>query len=91
MTNTKQKADKGLREDQEEALRILQEKDPEFEADIANTNERLAETANTDRDFVQASIDLNNPVGSSAAYRDPKEEKKVADKRKAAMDKASKK
>ncbi len=76
---------------QEKALEILADKDPEFDTDIANTNERLASTANTDNDFVKASIDLNNPVGSSAAYRDPKEEQKVAEKRETALDQASKK
>lgn len=84
MSNAEQKK-------QEKALEILNEKDPEFDADIANTNERLASTANTDKDFVKASLDLNNPVGSNAAYRDPKEEKKVRDKREAALDEASKK
>jgi ABC-type transporter Mla subunit MlaD len=73
------KSDAEFREKQEKALEILAEKDPQFDADIAATNERLAAGARTDKDFVQASIDLNNPVGTHAAMRDPKEEKKVAE------------
>lgn len=69
-----------FRAKQEEALEII--KDEEFSTDAAATNERLlAKADDLTSDEVKASLLANNPVGSSAAYRDPKAEKKVADQR----------
>ena len=69
---------KAFREKQEEALEILAEKDPVFEEGSAATNERLNDLAeDLTSAEVKASLLLNNPVGSSAAYRDPKAEEKV--------------
>lgn len=62
---------------QDDPLKALAEEGQAI--DIADTNDRLASIANTDDDFVKASLRANNPVGSSSAYRDPKAEKKVRD------------
>ena len=79
MVTKKDTADaKAFRENQEEALKIMAEKDPAFEEGPTATNERLNDLAeDLTSAEVKASLLLNNPVGSNAAYRDPKAEEKV--------------
>lgn len=68
---------KEFRQKQEDAIQIMADKEPGFEESAAATNEQLLSKAKdlTD-DEVKASIDLNSPVGSRAAYNDGKSEKK---------------
>jgi len=82
MTNRKESAEaKEIRENQEEALKIMADKDPEFATDAATTNERMATNDDITAEQLKASLDANNPTGSHASYRDEKAEKKLADKR----------
>lgn len=89
MTTRKETAEaKDFREKQEEAMKIMADKDPAFEEGAAATNEMLAARAEElSGDALKASLLLNNPVGSSAAYADPKAEEKVAKERQKLADK----
>jgi len=82
MTNRKESAEaRELREKQEEALKIMADKDPEFATDAATSNERMATSDDLTTEQVKASLDANNPAGSHASYRDEKAEQKLAEKR----------
>lgn len=79
-----------FRAKQEEALKIMAEKEDDTNDPAATNNRLLAKADDLSSDELKASLDLNNPTGSSAAYRDEKAEKKLADERKKAAYKQAK-